>query len=145
MNTIKIYGASDDNVEVEGDVFGCDEYSAWDAPLWVELSTGDVFKVEYTKDGVWTVDHIRKTTKVKVVIEPYGEGEDPEPYTQTAVVTGKKIEWVETWEAWPPTNRCLYKKLADHFKVDVTDLPDLEVNDVRKVLEIVNIAKRRKS
>ena len=146
MDTIKIYGASDDNVEVEGTVPGCGEYDCYDHPLWVQLSTGDVFKVEYIDQGVWKVDHIAKSRKkVQVVKEPHGEGEDPEPYTETVTVTGVKIDWVETWKEWPITEDAIGDKVAKFFDLgDHEELPDLTGSEIMKIWEVVRVARLRK-
>jgi hypothetical protein len=115
MISIKIYGASDDLIEVEGDVPGCDEFNHYSGPGFVELSTGDVFKVEYTHGGVWTVDHLKATKAVQVSKEPHGEGDDPEPYTDTAIAMGP-VKWVEFWKQWPPTGADRREKVERFFE-----------------------------
>jgi hypothetical protein len=105
MATIKIYGASDDLIEVEGDVPGCNEFNSFDAPLFIELGTADVFKVEYTAQGVWVITHQEKGALRQlgsVLHEPHGDGEDPEPHTDIVTISGP-IGWVEAWESYPPT------------------------------------------
>lgn len=103
--TIKIYGASDDLIEVEGDFE--DEWGAGhDDAGYVELSTGDVFFVRYEDDGVWRVKHHVVSGKVEVRNDPCPplneEGEnDDDRYTDECVVHGD-IEWVDCWEEWPP-------------------------------------------
>jgi len=58
MPTVTIYGASDDLVEIEGDIEGCDEYSA--DGFWVGVieapdgGTANVY-VDYRHNGCWTV------------------------------------------------------------------------------------------
>lgn len=102
MNVVKIYGASDDLIEIDGEVKGCDEYSPDDDIGYVELSTGDVFKVEYTKGGTWRVSHLLDSKKLQVEIEKCPEDDDPDPYTDTATVRGE-IAWVDLWNTWPPS------------------------------------------
>ncbi len=57
MKSIKIYGASDDLVEIEGDCKGCDEYGAvGSGPLMgvITLKSGDdSIKVFCVYDGSW--------------------------------------------------------------------------------------------
>ena len=57
MKTIKIYGASDDLIEVEGGCKGCDEYSTGETgPLMgmVQLHAGDNFvKIHCIYEGSW--------------------------------------------------------------------------------------------
>ena len=103
---VKIYGASDDLIEVEGTTPGCDEYAPGkDDTGWVEFDSGDVFKVSYGTRGVWTIEHHVKPSgsRLKVEIEKAPEGEDPEPYTDTATVSGP-IAWVDCWGTWPPSS-----------------------------------------
>ena len=148
MQTIKIYGASDDLVEVEGNVPGCDEFN--DTPLYIELSLGDVFKVEYTKGGVWTVEHVKrgglKAAKGKIIKEPHGDGDDPEPYTETVTITAP-VEWVEAWKDYPPTVEEMRWKLErflsgnDGFDEDRF----LSDDDVRAIWAIVATARRRRT
>lgn len=120
MATVKIYGASDDLVEVEGDVPGCNEFYSIGAPLFIEICCGaggyiDVFKVEYTRKGVWLVTHTEKgglrATGGTVQKSPHGKGDDPEPCTDTVTITGR-IEWVEAWESYPPTPGEMRKKIG---------------------------------
>ncbi len=145
MVTIKIYGASDDLVEVEGQVPGCNEYGSYSHPLYIELSTGDVFKVEYTDAGVWEVRPEELTGKLTQRFEPHGDGGDPEPYTDTVTVSGP-IEWVEAWENYPPTVDDMKTKMGKLLSAgdDTIDYDDILSDDeVRAVWAIVANAKRK--
>lgn len=54
--SIFIFGSSDDLIEVEGQVKGCDEYNEEDATFVVmgtECSTR--VRVRYERDGVWSI------------------------------------------------------------------------------------------
>lgn len=124
MKTITIYGASDDLVEVR-DVIGfhapgslSDEFSGGDDPTYVELSTGDVFAVVYGPSGIWRVTHHvvsgRCTVDLDIRPEP-GEDEDPDPYTDTAKVTGP-IVWVRAWPSWPPHPRDLREAITERVR-----------------------------
>lgn len=127
MATIKLYGASDDLIEIEGDVPGCDEHNFYTdgEPVFVVLSTGDVFAVTYGERGVWEVVHTVKTKKVKAKIVKAPKGDDPEPHTDTATISGP-VEWVELWEHWPPTDEDVREKVAARLdKVDRSDGMDL--------------------
>ena len=149
MNTVRIYGASDDLVEVEGDVPGCNEYGSFDGPLYVEFSTGLAFRVEYTEAGVWAVERVRVggsgADGTTVAKEPHGTGADPEPYTETVTVTGP-FEWVEVWESFPPGADDLRRKLAERLpEEDAMFDPDhlLTEGEVAAVWAIVGAALRR--
>jgi hypothetical protein len=103
MQTIKIYGASDDLIEVEGGADGCDEFNGEEGVIVLQ-PTGDRFRVKYGVDNraVWDVTHEHVSGQLQVSIEEAPEGDDPDPYTDTAVVTGD-IQLVRFWENWPPT------------------------------------------
>lgn len=149
MTSIVISGASDDLVEVVGEVPGCNEYSAYDNPLFVELSTGDVFRVEYTELGVWEVRQCvyggLKAIGGTVQTTPHASGDDPDPYTDIVAVMGN-IEWVEVWESYPPTVGEKRHKIG-HELADDEDGFDrdrlLSDDDVAAVWAILATAKRR--
>lgn len=108
MTTIVIYGASDDLLEIEGRAPGCDEYSAGRGDCVVELlPSGDRFRfrVRYGRgdDAVWTVEHEHDSGSLDVRIDRAPPGEDPDPYTDRAEVSGD-IERVRVWQTWPPTS-----------------------------------------
>ncbi len=147
MATIKIYGSSDDLVEVEGSVPGCNEFGTYNRPLYVELSTGDVFKVEYTGVGVWEVTHhvnagVGGVTWSKI---NHGAGDDPEPYTDTVTASGA-IEWVEAWESYPPTPEEMKTKMAymlGECDESIDSEGILNNDEVRAVWAIIANAERR--
>lgn len=57
MSGVLFYGASDDLIEVEGEIPGCDEYNAEDASFVVVCENGSVciVRVNYTSEGTWQV------------------------------------------------------------------------------------------
>jgi hypothetical protein len=149
MKTVTISGCSDDLVEIEGDVPGCDEINIWDKPVFVEFSNGLAFKVEYTERGVWNVDQIQHGGSLAdgTVIgkEPHGEGDDPKPYSDVVSVTGP-IEWVEVWHHYPPDIHDYAEKVTEAFDLkDAGDLPDYLTNDdIVQIWGILSRASRRK-
>lgn len=141
IQTVKIYGGSDDLIEIEGKIKGCDEYNG--DLGYVELSSGDVFKIEYTKEVVWKVDRFgcngSGTGKISITKEPHGEGDDPEPYTDTVTITGE-LEWVIFSESWPI-------KRADKIRriqrwIDDNDITDLPVSLVDAMFKFICIGER---
>lgn len=103
MNTVKISGHSDDLIEVEGNVPGCNEYGFYaDKPGYIEFSTGDVFSAQYTDRGTWRVEHHVNTGVLDVGIERCPEGDEPDPYTDVATIAGP-ISSVDFWKSWPPS------------------------------------------
>lgn len=54
--TVVLYGASDDLIEVEGDVTGCDEYPGDDEHFVLIGEAGKVrVRVWYTRGGIWAI------------------------------------------------------------------------------------------
>jgi hypothetical protein len=56
---ITIYGASDDLIEVEGDIR--EEFSAYceeDTKFLIALSDGTLLKMWYDEDGIWRIQHL---------------------------------------------------------------------------------------
>lgn len=83
---LRVYGASDDLIEVEGDI--SEEFSATDDINYVACSDGTVLKLYY--DGDWYVKVVQDgTSPVKV---RQAEGDEPD-YSQVAEVNGD-INWV---------------------------------------------------
>lgn len=108
--TIRISGHSDDIVSIDGDVN--EEFAGGDEPRFVVLyPTRDVFKVTYgdptnPSRGVWSVEHHFVTGHLTVRIERAPDGDDPDPYTDVAHVTGH-VDDVRAWPCWPVTEEAL--------------------------------------
>ena len=117
MATIVIYGASDDLVEIEGSARGCDEYNLDECVVEL-LPSSDRFRVKYGgrgDDAVWVVTHEHASGSLEVRIEKAPPGEDPDPYTDRAEVSGD-IERVRVWETWPPTAEEIRDRVAKAFE-----------------------------
>lgn len=55
-STVTLYGASDDLIEIEGDVSGCDEYNAEDEHFVLVGTEAKVrVRVWFTRRGVWAI------------------------------------------------------------------------------------------
>ena len=119
---IKIWGASDDLIEVDGAADGCDEYYGGEEPRRVVcFPSMDVFRIQYGDPknearAVWTVEHEVDTGALRVRIDRAPAGDDPDPYTDTAHVSGP-ISRVEVWDTWPPTPQqirtCVERMIED--------------------------------
>lgn len=66
MRKIAFYGASDDLVEVEGEIPGCDEYPATEASFTV---AGLMVKVSLGEDGCWGIKVIQINEDVPVLAQ----------------------------------------------------------------------------
>lgn len=111
---IQIYGASDDLVEMRGDIE--EEWGAASNGSFVVLSTGDVFSVIYCPGNLesWRVEHVVVSGECEVSIKRAPEGEDPDPYTDTANVVGPFTQ-ADCWDSWPPDDEEVRERLGDRL------------------------------
>lgn len=118
IRQIKIFGYSDDMIEVEGssDINGCDEFGGRNGHI-VLMPTGDRFRVKYgaERPGVWSVTHEHDSGRLRVAIDKAPPGDDPDPYTDTAIVEGT-IESVRFWRNWPPSSREILERVENHLE-----------------------------
>lgn len=58
MKEIKIYGASDDLIEIEGDI--TEEFSHYsdDEPFYLGFSDGTVLSIDYNYEGFWRINRL---------------------------------------------------------------------------------------
>ncbi len=86
---ITIYGASDDLIEIEGDVRKEFSHSSEDA--YLGCSDGTLLRVAYTEDGTWRI------TPVHLGSSKYEKKEavsaDSDEYSDRVTLTGE-IKWV---------------------------------------------------
>jgi hypothetical protein len=99
VSTVTIYGASDDLVEVDGDVPGCDEYGTDIATFKVTGQDDRVTRVgiTYTANGCWSIAAAPWDEDVPMVpatiTDDYERREHGPHYT--AVMTFNNVERVE--------------------------------------------------
>lgn len=93
--SVLIYGASDDLIEVDGDVSA--EFNAYDFDGYLAFSNGVTLSVNYTRDGIWRIDKVSgddSLVKIEKSSKGEGDGVDGLPaYSDKAVLDGQ-IEWV---------------------------------------------------
>lgn len=88
-----IYGASDDLIEVEGDIRG--EISAYfDEPIFVACSNGTLVRIVY--DGTWSISKVFGDGKNIHSAEFPGDGhrEDGTPKYSDVYQIDDKVDWV---------------------------------------------------
>ena len=85
---LKIYGASDDLIEFEGDV---DEeaYAKEDGNV-IALSNGAVFRIKYSDEGVWRITPVFVTGTSTI---EYGEEDSDNNYSDVVTVH-EPIKWI---------------------------------------------------
>ncbi len=97
---VAVYGASDDLIEIIGDV--TEEFTAWMNPaqhVLVTASDGTLASVRWDEDGVWRIDILATGTGNPTVDTcpdaafPFGDGR----YTDVLTIGGP-IEWVRAGE-----------------------------------------------
>jgi hypothetical protein len=90
--TVVVYGASDDLIEIEGDVQGCDEYPQADGQFVLVGDGAQVrLRVSYTRAGIWAI-----------AVAPVGEAMPMLPvtltdggYTPRATIEGVRLVFHE--------------------------------------------------
>lgn len=97
MSTI-IYGASDDLIEISGDV--SEEFGADGGTNYIALSNGVLVSVKYDDEGMWRVRTIERPDGVECYLtEARGDGEPNDldgcpGYSDKLVVEGVEAVWV---------------------------------------------------
>jgi hypothetical protein len=56
MSTTKLYGASDDLIEVSGDCDDADEFSGGETRKYFAFSNGTIAAIRYDERGVWAIE-----------------------------------------------------------------------------------------
>lgn len=95
--SVTVYGASDDLIEIEGDVE--EEFSARgeaDDDL-IGMSNGVLLRVRYDSDGVWRITTLADPQSLVVVTQAPADDEDN--YSDRAVVSGP-VAWVVYGTDW---------------------------------------------
>lgn len=96
--TTTVYGASDDLIEVDGQIR--EEFNVIDEPRYLAFSDGTVLRIEYTSDGCWAVDQRAKgSCTIEKVHDATDDDDEPRrpdgtpTYSDVVVLTGD-ISWV---------------------------------------------------
>ena len=78
---IKVYGYSDDILELEGAPYPADEIGCFDSAVMVKFSDGTLIKAGYPKDGkaIWWIKVLEKGAAPQKLIEC--DDEDAEIYS----------------------------------------------------------------
>lgn len=90
MSRVTVYGASDDLIEVEGDLR--EEFNAidQDEPQYLAFSDGTVLSIQYTDEGLWRVN--RRVAGSAV----YSKAEATNPdgdYSDRVTLEGDNLTW----------------------------------------------------
>lgn len=93
--SLKVYGASDDLIEVEGDIR--EEFTASTDASIISVSDGTLLSIFYSDAGVWHIDTLWVGSHLSR-IEPAGDS-NSDNYSDVALFEGN-IDWVAMGEAW---------------------------------------------
>ena len=91
---IKVYGASDDLVEVEGAAYPADEIGCYGGDVFLVFTDGTVAKVSYPKSpglGVWKIELENIGTAKKTLTECFDE--DADPYSDVLEIDAELVSW----------------------------------------------------
>ena len=58
MKTLKIYGASDDLIEIDGDIREEFNHYNEDDPFYLAFSDGTALSINYNNDGFWRINRL---------------------------------------------------------------------------------------
>lgn len=97
MSELRIYGASDDLIEVEGDIRDEFPYSDAEAGDLLAFSDGTILRIAYTTSGVWTISLVRRG-RCEYDLRQAPEGVDDD-YSDVALLRGD-ITWVVHATEW---------------------------------------------
>jgi hypothetical protein len=87
---LKIYGYSDDLIEIEGDIR--EEFNCYDeVVMYLGISDGTLIAVEYTEHGFWRFNIIRKGTSI--FSKSKGTNLDDD-YSDVIYLNGDDLYWV---------------------------------------------------
>jgi len=94
MSEIKVYGHSDDLIEIEGDI--SEEFS-WckddDEPAYIGFSDGTVLRIIYDETGLWKIVVINEGDAT-IVKEFEATDSDSDSYSDIVVVKNAILDWV---------------------------------------------------
>lgn len=89
---LTVFGASDDLIEVEGDIR--EEFNALsdDRANYLAFSDGTLLSIDYTRAGIWRIAPIALGTAEVTITQAVDDGDD-DKYSDVASISGD-IKWV---------------------------------------------------
>lgn len=94
--SITVYGASDDLIEVEGDINEEFTLSNDETGDLLAFSNGVMLRVMYTDDGLWRILPLRGASRVTI---DFADDADSDNYSDRATLT-ETAAWVVQGIAW---------------------------------------------
>jgi len=97
VDEIKIYGASDDLIEVESTSFRAEEFNVYlnqpSDTLLIAVSDGTVLRVRYDEEGIWRFTPVVVGSASVDIWQPAYDG-DKGTYSDQVTMTGDNLHWV---------------------------------------------------
>lgn len=84
---VRVYGASDDCIEVDGDIY--EEFYANREGNYLAFSNGSLLEIQYADDGIWRIRSL--TGEIRVDACP---PDDDDHYTDYAYIDADDVRWV---------------------------------------------------
>ena len=86
---IKVYGASDDLIEIEGDIN--EEFDVYNQDSLLTFDDGTVLSVKYNNDGVWKIERTKEGTATYCKLYEVDAGSENrgEGYTDIVTLVGR--------------------------------------------------------
>lgn len=95
--SVTVYGASDDLIEIEGDIREEFIYPSLDDDgdgVFLAFSSGHVLRIRYSSSGVWRIEPVFSAGELRIEQAPEN---DDDKYTDVAVIDGAAFQgfrWV---------------------------------------------------
>ena len=90
MSTVTVSGASDDLIEIEGDL--SEEFNGSEEPRWLAFSDGTLLTIQYgVGGGFWRISVLAQGTCAVTKVEGTDEGDD---YSDKVTLHGADLSWV---------------------------------------------------
>ena len=84
-----VYGASDDLIEIEGQIR--EEFSPGEPDVVLGFSDGTVLRIRFTNDGVWRITTLAQGSSSLTIVQ--APVDDDDIYSDRATLTGE-VRWV---------------------------------------------------
>ena len=90
MSTVTVSGASDDLIEIKGDL--SEEFNGSEEPRWLAFSDGTLLTIQYgVGGGFWRISVLAKGTAA--IMKKDGTDEESD-YSDSMTLTGDDLAWV---------------------------------------------------
>jgi hypothetical protein len=107
-HTVKVYGQSDDLIEVEGSIR--EEFEGYDANF-LHFGDGTILEVWFNNDGIWRIERTKEGSATCEIVKCALD--DEELSSDVAMLTGD-LDRVELWGGMDPDFDTIESFFLDH-------------------------------